>query len=444
MSLGINPLQITLEEMGVTASQFTHHTPAHGAGHVNRVIYLSLLLCKTMGWPELMPAAWAAAYIHDLSRRGDGPDPDHGMRAVEEQIIRHLTLFRKVGVRREDYFDISEAVSLHCTKAEGDNRILRILKDADALDRVRFDAPDALDPKMLRLEHSPYFVQQARRLFVETHTENGDQQFPAVWDKAVLEFNPHIGLAATMPDEWDEEETPANRAMRRALQGQYGSRIIPHLMSAPLWLLVEQWFDAVPGLCNHFPKVPELLASMPDPLANHAYTFMREESYVKFLQDGQFQSLWELRANAWHSCYNDFPKDGRAFTERRLYGEKALHLTCGVLLDPNNLEAMSEKSTALARMYGTRRIEWDDSVLKGATFTLGDSQSNASVMPYSHSNLQKVMTLRLVMQMAVTKGLDYKRLEGWHPYLMPLNFIETQIHARLTPGDVADSTLLHG
>src|SRR5262245_23462535 len=50
----------------------------HGLGHTARVmVWAGVLACETPWFDEVM---WAAA-CHDMRRRDDGDDPDHGFRA---------------------------------------------------------------------------------------------------------------------------------------------------------------------------------------------------------------------------------------------------------------------------------------------------------------------------------------------------------------------------
>jgi hypothetical protein len=50
----------------------------HGLGHAARVMVWACVLTRGTEWFE--PVIWAAA-CHDLRRRDDGSDPDHGFRA---------------------------------------------------------------------------------------------------------------------------------------------------------------------------------------------------------------------------------------------------------------------------------------------------------------------------------------------------------------------------
>ena len=83
---------------------------------------------------------------------------------------------------------IHTAVMHHCLPAELDRthahwRLTSLLKDADALDRVRLGD---LDPRYLRHAQAREMVSFAEALFVQTDgvVPNGDDHFDHLWTEA--------------------------------------------------------------------------------------------------------------------------------------------------------------------------------------------------------------------------------------------------------------------
>lgn len=143
---------------------------AHDALHAVRVLFLSMVLgAHEKLRPEEMEALCAAAVYHDIGRTHDGDELDHG-RAGAEYYHNEAT----------DVSPIAEAViELHCAEKEAAEqelarrffgrdleaaqKILRVLEDADALDRVRFGlfgmgSRDGLDVRRLQCDFARKLV----------------------------------------------------------------------------------------------------------------------------------------------------------------------------------------------------------------------------------------------------------------------------------------------
>jgi len=106
----------------------------HGIGHTARVMVWAAVL--TRGTPWFEPAVWAAA-CHDLRRKDDGTDPEHGFRAGAW--VRKV-LPGKLRKPLQDLELIAQACDWHvCPDRHSgwDHEVLWYLKDADGLDRVR-------------------------------------------------------------------------------------------------------------------------------------------------------------------------------------------------------------------------------------------------------------------------------------------------------------------
>ena len=424
MSLIHNPLPLPLDQLGVKSEQFTHQSDLHGAGHVNRVIYTVLVLCKAMGRGELMPAAWAAAYLHDLSRKHDGVCHEHGRWAVEEKFDLYTPLFLSAGVKPEQFGLIKDAVIAHSQPEElppthPASELAKYLKDADALDRIRL-GEGGLDQKYLRLEYSPVFVGRNEELFAATEAK-GVTDLPGIWELAVPIFNKAIGLAPKVSDYYDEAETGAARRDRRISQGEF-----VHMQPFYSNRKLDEYFNAVfkiESISKVFGTKEAFLQRVPAAFWVPS-TYTTQAALDSFIAEGKWRGFWELGEATWHTTFNDAPADCRAYNDKRLYGEKARWMTHGVLSEP--FGAVTDRR--LRQMYGPVKIIWNTNVLKSASFTAGDSQGSTCVIPYSLEAVRNMSGLAILQNSGV-QGLD-KLI----PALVP--FLEVQIHQSLTPDDI--------
>lgn len=117
--------------------------------------------------------AFFAAYIHDMSRKHDGYCTQHGADSANLKLPVYRELFLKNGATENELLIIGKAVTLHSTnteltKQDPDWLTVAILKDADALDRIRLGAGD-LKPSFLRLEESHQCILYGVELYDRTH-----------------------------------------------------------------------------------------------------------------------------------------------------------------------------------------------------------------------------------------------------------------------------------
>jgi hypothetical protein len=145
----------------------------HGVGHTVRVWTHALALAEALGFAAWQAEALSYAAIwHDIGRTNEGADYYHGaksagrvvglgLHADVDELVCEVALF---------------AVTHHCGD-EGHARraswglpepdaswdVFRVLKDADALDRVRLGAGD-LDPSQLRFPQSHKRIEVAWEL----------------------------------------------------------------------------------------------------------------------------------------------------------------------------------------------------------------------------------------------------------------------------------------
>ena len=146
----------------------------HGVRHTQRVHIHARRLASELGWNDAdAELALTAALWHDIGRTDDGWDPGHGeesaRRARKEQLLDVLS--------PADAALVVFAIRLHCLPDElGEEearrlaeqeralRILWLLKDADALDRVRLRGREGPDPAQLRCPQAVALIPFAESL----------------------------------------------------------------------------------------------------------------------------------------------------------------------------------------------------------------------------------------------------------------------------------------
>jgi len=159
----------------------------HGVRHTQRVHIHAQRLTRELGWPELeAQLAFTAALWHDIGRTDDGVDDGHGAQSAARATQLGLT----EALSPADADAVLFAVFFHCPPDETAEdeaprwhedrggggasrlpdpeqamRILRLLKDADALDRVRLGPWEAADPRLLRHPETAAHLTFAAALF---------------------------------------------------------------------------------------------------------------------------------------------------------------------------------------------------------------------------------------------------------------------------------------
>ncbi len=151
---------------------FDHRSYLHGVGHTCRVMALSWVLGENVATDEERNAAWCAAYIHDLARLHDGVCHLHGQQAAENKLPLYKPFFIEQGLSEEMIEAVYTAVFQHSlpNEIEKDHphyNVTALLKDADALDRIRL-GPFDLNPDYLRYSYSRELIKPARKLFLKT------------------------------------------------------------------------------------------------------------------------------------------------------------------------------------------------------------------------------------------------------------------------------------
>lgn len=146
--------------------------PRHGSQHTARVMLLSLLLGSYLGEVQAAKEAFCSAFIHDMARRHDGYCTLHGKWAVEEKLPQFRKLFQRFCGTEKSLFNIADATINHCQEADIEKdksscAAAMILKDADALDRIRF-GENKISIKYLRYYQSKQMIEFARYFYYAT------------------------------------------------------------------------------------------------------------------------------------------------------------------------------------------------------------------------------------------------------------------------------------
>ena len=140
-----------------------HDSHLHGVGHMMRVFILQELICDELiakGITVNREATRWAAMAHDVGRVDDGIDREHGFRSakwIKENFssIMAPNLLDTVTYIVHWHVPSDEEAPVMTTE-------LQVLKDADALDRVRLND---LDPRYLRIEVSKSLIGIAEDLY---------------------------------------------------------------------------------------------------------------------------------------------------------------------------------------------------------------------------------------------------------------------------------------
>jgi uncharacterized protein len=161
-------VQFTLKE-----EYFDHQSDLHGIGHTYRVMTHSLILGNILKLERETKLALCCAFIHDMARKHDGKCFQHGAWASEHKFPRFFPFFKSLGVAERDSDEIRTAVTWHSlsTEINAENpfrKTVALLKDADALDRIRLGD---LNRERLRFPETAGLVDCAEKLYYQTVTK---------------------------------------------------------------------------------------------------------------------------------------------------------------------------------------------------------------------------------------------------------------------------------
>ena len=172
----IKKYPIRFDEFDLRQDQFFRVSRIHGIMHTYRVMIHVLNLGVLTGFLNEARTAFFAAYIHDMARKNDGYCTRHGADAAADYLGKYSELFEQNGASPTDLRQIALTVSLHSAMDNNlpdlaAQKVLFLLKDADALDRIRLGEDD-LDPSYLRFDVTHQCIPFANTLYFKTYQLN--------------------------------------------------------------------------------------------------------------------------------------------------------------------------------------------------------------------------------------------------------------------------------
>ena len=164
---------------------FLHRSRLHGVTHTQRVLVHAQRLAGELGWSDAdRELVLCAALWHDVGRHGDGVEPEHGASSVaradacgltadlapaDAAVVRFAILRHSLPDRgaEEQAAKLASSADEARRLAEPERamRVLELLKDADALDRVRLGLGECADPRQLRHEATIELIPFAAALY---------------------------------------------------------------------------------------------------------------------------------------------------------------------------------------------------------------------------------------------------------------------------------------
>ncbi|HZK07200.1 MAG TPA: HD domain-containing protein [Bacteroidales bacterium] len=160
------------QQFELQRSYFDHQSTLHGINHTYRVMLHVLNIGQQANLDREILPAWCAAYIHDMARKHDGYCTRHGAWSANTKLPLFRDFFAQQGVDDEGLRAIEVAVANHSAHQEIHPRhpyykITALLKDADALDRIRISETN-LKVKYLRYPVTASLVDFAKALYYAT------------------------------------------------------------------------------------------------------------------------------------------------------------------------------------------------------------------------------------------------------------------------------------
>lgn len=154
---------------------FNNQSFVHGINHTYRVMYHCLELGEVLQCRKAALLAFMGAFIHDMARRHDGYCTGHGSWAVTKKMPVFRELFLTSGASEEDLKRIAIAVYQHSLPEDLPANdpswlVSSLLKDADALDRIRL-GENNLMPEFLRFRESLTMIESSKKLYYKCPVE---------------------------------------------------------------------------------------------------------------------------------------------------------------------------------------------------------------------------------------------------------------------------------
>ncbi len=169
-------LNYYVKQLNSIKKEYLYKSSDHGLHHNERVMLFSLYLGLKESLVDYLDIIMDNAKYHDIGRINDFEDDSHGLRSS-------LKVSEIVSYQKEKMDILQAAIELHSINDNNLSRIIKkynikdtelfkkiysILKDADALDRIRLSYKEInsyLNPDMLRLKHSKKLLKSAHNLY---------------------------------------------------------------------------------------------------------------------------------------------------------------------------------------------------------------------------------------------------------------------------------------
>lgn len=169
---GFKPAKFVLNH-----GHFDHQSSLHGINHTYRVMFHCLTLGSALRMEREMHLAFCAAFIHDMSRKHDGFCTKHGLWAAKYKLPVFNDFFLSQGINKYEIEEIKAAVQNHSEGFELKanhpfRKTTALLKDADALDRIRL-GKNNLDPSFLRFKETIQYLPFAHTFYQVTDQLTG-------------------------------------------------------------------------------------------------------------------------------------------------------------------------------------------------------------------------------------------------------------------------------
>ncbi len=176
----LKPYNLCASDYNLKQDYFDHKSELHGIDHTYRVMVNTLIIGINENLISEARLAFFGAFIHDMSRKHDGICNQHGSDSAREKLPKFSSFFEKMGVNTLELSSIANAVKFHSksneiNKSDKDFTITSILKDADALDRVRLGYGEP-NEKYLRFPETKRYIYFAHQL-LEATPDNGFKSF---------------------------------------------------------------------------------------------------------------------------------------------------------------------------------------------------------------------------------------------------------------------------
>jgi hypothetical protein len=164
---------LDFSKFNLTPDQFDQQSHIHGIGHTYRVMLHCLRLGILSNNIKDAKIAVFGAYIHDMARLHDGYCTIHGADSAKIKLPLYWDLFIRHGASDDNLDTIKQIVTRHSVSNEPPKEhliysTLAILKDADALDRIRLGKHD-LNPDFLRIGITHHSIPFGEDLFFATN-----------------------------------------------------------------------------------------------------------------------------------------------------------------------------------------------------------------------------------------------------------------------------------